>query len=455
MTEPQPSHDPQECDGLSSEAYQASKLSCAAARPGNQEHKSLQDEMLKSSIFRASSKPIGYLEGAGAKTETPPGRLVLMRRAHSSVDHSATTPPQGFPPTRAKTFKDIPLLTEAGPDLSAAVLDSATGGSTPGCVTGVSTAAWNPIDPNSQGQQGTSVQTDDATPAAPAARLPTQEPRRVLQLKAKFERPRQAVTDSELHHTCEESPVGPSRRDRRQSDCPRHTSPHEAEVCERGSQTVRDMKYKFEHHLRKTSPAESESRGAGQNVSSRRIAAEKLMQLGAMDIAARYGKPYRRPQKLSDEQGTSAGSGLPLQAPIHADDKRADEVNSPVVAATQRKKQFSDEGRDATGDGLSATGTGDFSSDGFSSESHAAVRTEKLPTEGQGGSSAVANDDGDSSHGAKFEDEKAEAESPSAMVRGRPSAEIGRLAALVAAGAQNYGKPVPRRLLTRQDTDPS
>lgn len=132
MTEPQPPHDPQECDGLSFEASQASKLPRAALRPGKQEHKSLQDDMLKSSIFCTSRKPDGNLEGGGAKTEKPPGRLVLMRRAHSSVDHSATTPPQGFPPTRAKTFKDIPLLREAASDLSTAALDSATGDSCPG-----------------------------------------------------------------------------------------------------------------------------------------------------------------------------------------------------------------------------------------------------------------------------------------------------------------------------------
>lgn len=319
------------------------------------------------------------------------------------------------------------------------------------CASGVCIAGWNPFDPDGQGQEGTFVQAKDATAGKPAARLPTVETKRVLQLKTRFERQRQVVTDSELHHRCEEeSPVGPIRRDRRQSECPRHTIPSEAEMCEHGSQSVRDITYRFEHHLHKTSPAENKSRGAGQNALSRRIAAEKLMQLGAVDIAERYGKPYRRPEKLKNKQGTSAGSELPLQASRHADDKRTDETCSPVVPATQTKKKLSGEGRVVTDDGLGATET----QDGFSSGSHAAVCTKKVLTEGEGDSSAIVKDDNHVSCGAKPEDEKAE-ESPAPIIRGRPSAEIGRLAALVAARAQNYGKPVPRRLLTRQDTDPS
>lgn len=300
------------------------------------------------------------------------------------------------------------------------------------------------------------VAAEDSTAGETVTTLPTKHSTRVLQLKARFERPRQVVTDSELQQASDGSHIGAHRRDRRQSERVRPVSPPAVEAYGRACQSVRDIRSRFEQQPHNVSRAESRSRNVSMPMPSRRITAETLGQLGTVDIAARYGKPYRRKEKPSgvrEQHDTPIVPESPIQAARHAVDKRV-EIDSPAEPALDRR-ELADAGRESTNDrggdaNIRSIPTGALADSNvpdacFDMQS---AGKEQIASDGDG-------DEGECSAAATAGYGKAEVETPAAGLCGRPSPEIGRLAALVAAQAQNYGKPVPRRLLTRQDTDTS
>ncbi|KAL8429167.1 hypothetical protein Efla_006303 [Eimeria flavescens] len=281
---------------------------------------------------------------------------------------------------------------------------------------------------------------------------------RVLQLKAMFEKRSRHPADSEAHHlTGSSTPARAAGNEgRRPSVSARRASPPSAEGEAGESPSVQLIRSRFEHLKDTRPPADAEFKQMGKSASGRKLAEETLLQLASVDIAARYGKPYRRKQNPPEaDRGGSALKGRQdsnrLAAAGPAPGKRVVGGDSPVESPA-----------DAQGEAASAAPAADAGGEGGPHHAEE-VKTDELRPAGlsalsprgeaaDGGANAE-REEGSSSAASGGPHEQTATGTPAAAFCGRPSPEIGRLAAMVAAKVQNYGKPVPRRLLTRQDSD--
>ncbi|KAL8438086.1 hypothetical protein ACSSS7_000451 [Eimeria intestinalis] len=302
-----------------------------------------------------------------------------------------------------------------------------------------------------QGEQNKVVSENECSRDATGSR----QSARILQLKAKFERHNQpAAASSEGPHTAgSASPAETTRGGiRHRFGSARHSSPTPvlADDASQGSPSVQLIRSRFEHMKDRRSPSYGELKAPAKTVASRKLDEQALQKLALVDIAARYGKPYKRKEKATDPDRADASHAVDHDSDGMAgsSDKRTVGGDSPagpmasfqgeedVVVAEPESKVSGISGgveRGADGGGharrLDTLGR---------ASAHADQETDEAPDH----SSASDNDRGD-----------AEAETTSATICGHPSPAIERLAAIIAGKAQNYGKPVPRRLLTRQESD--
>ncbi|KAL8454537.1 hypothetical protein Emed_000258 [Eimeria media] len=286
----------------------------------------------------------------------------------------------------------------------------------------------------------------------------TRQSNRILQLKAKFEKQNQpAVASSEGAHTAGSSSPAETTGGggvRRRFGSARHASPTpvHADNAAQGSPSVQLMRSRFEHLKDRPSPSHGELKTSAKSVASRKLAEQTLQQLASVDIAARYGKPYKRKEKMAEpdnNEGSHAAShdsdGL---AGSQASDKRTVGGESPAGPMAETKGRDDQVGTEAESSENNTSGGGERGAE-------AGVRAAGcLDTSEEASAQAhQAIDETQQSNAAESAGKDAEAQSPSATVCGHPSPAIGRLAAIIAGKAQNYGKPVPRRLLTRQESD--
>ncbi|OEH78782.1 uncharacterized protein LOC34617398 [Cyclospora cayetanensis] len=304
------------------------------------------------------------------------------------------------------------------------------------------------------------VNTVEKAPVASCDPLAKQESR-VSQLRAKFERQRQSMTESEVHPLQERTPSLANPRNRRQSECTRPSSPHSSATVIRPSQSVREIKSRFEVHEQAQHPAEtiiSTSTSKGTPPLARRISEATLVQLDTLDIAARYGKTYKSKRRPSSNAQDSCSEETACFVP----NTDAAELGSPATSEWTAQKLAQLEISENTRQGVGESETSaqrDTLTPGRGDENDASPSAGSGMCEalGEGGTESADTDgtDGGPSGAAvaATDTRTGETDDPLTSVCGHPSPQIERLAALVAAQAKNYGKRLPRRLLTRQDTD--
>ncbi|KAL8448949.1 hypothetical protein Emag_003801 [Eimeria magna] len=292
--------------------------------------------------------------------------------------------------------------------------------------------------------------------SGPSGTATSRQSARILQLKAKFERHDQpAAASSEGAHTAgSASPAETTGGGvRRRFGSARHASPPpvHADNASQGSPSVQLMRSRFEHLKDRRSPSHGELKTSAKSVASRKLAEQTLQQLASVDIAARYGKPYKRKEQVADPdnaEASHAGShdsdGV---AGSQASDKRTVGGDSPAGPTAVIKGRNDPLAAEAESNESFISGGGERGA-----EAGGRARCLDSPEEASAHVHQVI-DGADQSNAAESVRGDAEGHSPSATICGHPSPAIGRLAAIIAGKAQNYGKPVPRRLLTRQESD--
>lgn len=262
---------------------------------------------------------------------------------------------------------------------------------------------------------------------------------RVSQLKAAFERQSRATTNSEPQKPAGISGVGAARRGRRQSEGARPASPPTSARDGPASHnnTVSLIKSRFEKLNHDSSVEKSTCQTLPKRGPSRKLAEEALQQLGAVDIAARYGKPYRRREKQCSVQD---GADTAVGAASHTTDKRTADTPGPTEAGVDSRSESRAEKQYLACDIPGAANAQRAPTNCGRQEASSSDQSQNPNCEAEQAHEVACT------HG-----QEARPESPSAALCGRASPGIERLAALVAAQAQNYGKPIPRRLLTRQE----
>ncbi|KAL8271338.1 hypothetical protein Esti_004777 [Eimeria stiedai] len=278
---------------------------------------------------------------------------------------------------------------------------------------------------------------------------------RILQLKAKFERQKQlASASSEGPHAAgcaspEEATGGGVRRRfgsaRQASPPPVHSG------ASQGSPSVHLIRSRFEHLKDRRSPSHGELETPAKSVASRKLAAQTLQQLALVDIAARYGKPYKRKEKAANSDNAqashAAGQDSDSLAGSQASDKRTVGGDSPAWPTAAIKGEEDVVAAEPESNESGVGGGGERGAE-------AGQRARCLDTPEKATANAhQETDKADQSSAAESARGDAGAGSPLATICGHPSPAIGKLAAIIAGKAQNYGKPLPRRLLTRQESD--